>query len=116
MPRLAYYYYTMLNPLAQELNEVLTNNVNLMDTFLKEYPEIAYAKPEATYMFYVDFSQYCKKHQISFDDLLNKGYEVGVVWQDGRPFGVDETIRINVASPTKVLQEALERLKKEVLI
>ena len=101
---------------VKELNSVLTNNVNLMDAFLKEYPELIYAKPEATYMFYVDFSEYCRKHQISFDDLLNKGYEVGVVWQDGRPFGTDQAIRINVASPTKVLQEALDRLKKEVLI
>ena len=101
---------------VKELNSVLADNVKLMTEFLKQYPSLKFAIPQATYMFYVDASQYCNKHKISFDDLLNKGYEVGVVWQDGRPFGVNETIRINVASPTKVLIEALERLKKGVLV
>ena len=101
---------------VNELNEVLMTNVKLMDEFLSSYQDLRYTTPEATYMFYVDFSAYCEKHNISFDELLDKGYQVGVVWQDGRPFGMDQTIRINVASPTSLIEEAIQRLRKEVLI
>ena len=99
-----------------ELNSVLSNNVTLLDEFLKGYPELKYLMPEATYMFYIDFSKYCEVHNISFQSLLDKGQEVGVIWQDGRPFGWNQAIRINVASPTKELEVAIKRLKELVLI
>ena len=42
------------------------------------------------------------------------GVSKGVIWQDGRPFGLNCSIRMNVALPTARVQEALERLDKYV--
>ena len=48
------------------------------------------------------------------DELLRSGWEVGVIWQDGRPFGGEATIRMNLALPTWRVQEAFDRLDKYV--
>ena len=48
------------------------------------------------------------------DELLKAGVEVGVVWQDGRQFSVDNTIRMNLAVPHSLVVEAMDRLKKYV--
>jgi cystathionine beta-lyase len=48
------------------------------------------------------------------DELLNKGWDVGVVWQDGRPFGGNTHIRMNLALPHYKVKEAFDRLKKYV--
>ena len=40
--------------------------------------------------------------------------EVGVIWQDGRPFHGEYGIRLNVALPKSLLTEAMERLDKMV--
>ena len=48
------------------------------------------------------------------DDLLRAGIRVGVIWQDGRPFGGDFTIRMNLALPTDIVRDAFDRLNKFV--
>ena len=39
---------------------------------------------------------------------------MGVCWQDGRPFMNPNTIRMNLALPTILVEEAFSRLKKFV--
>ena len=48
------------------------------------------------------------------DALLKAGQEVGVYWQDGRPFHGEYAIRMNLALPKSRVEEALRRLKKYV--
>ena len=48
------------------------------------------------------------------DELLKAGVEVGVIWQDGRPFHRPYAIRLNVALPHSQVVEAMERLDRYV--
>jgi len=50
------------------------------------------------------------------DELLRAGIRVGVIWQDGRAFGYDNTIRMNLALPHSRVKEAFERLKQYVFL
>ena len=74
------------------------------------------AKPQGTYMLYLDCEGYCKKNDISMDELISKGISVGVIWQDGRPFHRPYAIRLNLALPHSQVIEAFERLKKYVFV
>ena len=65
-------------------------------------------------MLYLDVKDYCLKLDISLLDLLKKGLEVGVIWQNGEPFMMDYTIRMNLALPYSRVVEAFERLRKYV--
>ena len=48
------------------------------------------------------------------DDLIRAGIAVGVIWQDGRPFCRPDTIRMNLALPHSLVQEAMRRLDQYV--
>lgn len=48
------------------------------------------------------------------DELERAGLEVGVMWQDGRPFHGEYGIRMNLALPLSRVKEAFERLDKFV--
>ena len=96
---------------VDELCETLSKNVNYAyDYICKKIPGVSLAKPEGTYMLYLDCEEWCKKHDKSLDDLLRAGYEVGVIWQDGRPFHRPYAIRMNLALPYSQVVEAFERL------
>ena len=96
---------------VDELCETLSKNVNYAyDYICKNIPGVSLAKPEGTYMLYLDCEEWCKKHDKSLDDLLRAGYEVGVIWQDGRPFHRPYAIRMNLALPYSQVVEAFERL------
>ena len=47
-------------------------------------------------------------------ELAKAGWDVGVVWQDGRPFHGPTSIRINLALPLSRVQEAFDRMDKYV--
>lgn len=96
-----------------ELKEVLTTNVNMMYDYLIS-KGIEVSKPEGTYMLFLDCTKYCKENNITIDTLLKKAWNVGIAYQDGRPFNGKCHIRMNVALPTKVLEEAIDRLEKYV--
>ena len=65
-------------------------------------------------MLYLDVKEYCTKKQISLIDLIKKGFEVGVIWQNGEAFIKEYTIRMNLALPKSLLIEALKRLNDYV--
>ena len=48
------------------------------------------------------------------DELIRAGWDVGVVWQDGRPFHGKHHIRMNLALPLSRVKEAFSRLDKYV--
>ena len=100
---------------ARELNEVLSGNINYACDFIKEnLPGVRVIKPEGTYMLFIDCEEYCKKNNVTLDDVFLKGWKYGVYWQDGRPFHGEYNIRMNLALPLSRVQEAFERLKNFV--
>ncbi|MBP3371472.1 MAG: aminotransferase class I/II-fold pyridoxal phosphate-dependent enzyme [Clostridia bacterium] len=100
---------------VDELCQVLTGNVNYAYGHIKEkYEGIDLAKPQGTYMLFLDCTAWCKKHGKSVEDLLKMGWDVGVDWQDGRPFHGANHIRVNLALPHARVIEAFDRLDKYV--
>lgn len=100
---------------VNELCSVLSENVNDACDYIREhFAGISVAKPEGTYMLYLDCSEWCLTHHKTLDELLLAGYEAGVIWQDGRPFQHPDTIRMNLALPHILVMEALERLERYV--
>lgn len=98
-----------------ELKEVLYKNIDYSYNFImNNFDGVKLARPDGTYMLYLDVKDYCLKHDISLLDLLKKGLEVGVIWQNGEPFMMDYTIRMNLALPYSRVVEAFERLRKYV--
>ncbi len=93
---------------------VLEDNVQLAMEKLNLVRGVAVTRPEGTYMLFLDCREYCADRGISLDELLKKGMKAGILWQDGRPFGGDYTIRMNLASPTHRIREAFERLREHV--
>ena len=72
------------------------------------------ARPQGTYMLYLDCAEYLKNSGRTIDELLRTGYAAGVDWQDGRPFFLPDSIRVNLALPKSRVQEALHRLDRYV--
>ena len=101
------------------LEELLTvldrNHQRAYDFFTKEVEGVRLMRPQGTYMLYPDFTEYLAKHPISYEELLKKGTERGVIWQNGETFLWKNTIRLNLALPEHLLNEALRRMKEEIL-
>lgn len=99
---------------VDELRQVLSENCAYLSNFLNSVDGISSTCPEGTYMIYVDCTEFCKKRNMTIDQLLAAGYEVGVGWQDGRAFGGTCHIRLNAASPFSRIKEACDRMGKYV--
>lgn len=102
---------------TDELLSVLSENVNYAYDFIcKNFEGVTLAKPQGTYMLYLNCHDFCEKHGITIEDLIRRGISVGVVWQDGHPFHQPDSIRINLALPAETMKEAFNRLKEYVFI
>ena len=100
---------------AKELCEVITGNVDFAcDYIAKHFDGVTVAKPQGTYMLFIDCKDWLEKHGKTMDELLKAGWDVGVVWQDGRAFHGATHIRLNLALPLSRVKEAFERLDKYV--
>mgnify|MGYP002936663725 FL=1 len=102
---------------VDELREVLTENVKYACKFIrKNLPGVSVQQPEGTYMLFLDCEEYCRRSGRTLDEVKKAGYEVGVVWQDGRPFHGAHHIRMNLALPMEKVIIAMDRLKEYVFI
>lgn len=102
---------------VDELRQVLTGNVDYAcDYIAKHFTGVEVAKPEGTYMLFLDCSKWCEAHGKTIAEVLKAGWEVGVAWQDGRMFHGPCAIRMNLALPLDRVQEAFERLSKYVFV
>lgn len=98
-----------------ELCRVLEENIDYAsDHIMSKYKGIKFFKPQGTYMLYLDCREWCEDHNMTLDELHKAGTDVGVLWQDGRPFNRPYTIRLNLALPKSRLIEAFNRLDKYV--
>ena len=100
----------------EELLEVLRGNVDYAINYIKEhFAGVKVARPQGTYMIFVDFEDWCKAHNKTMDELLKAFYDVGCAVNDGRRFHGAYAIRMNLASPLSRIKEAFRRLDLYVI-
>lgn len=100
---------------VDELCQTLTGNVDYACDYIQtHFAGVRLQKPQGTYMLFLDCTDWCAAHGKSIDQLLHAGWEVGVYWQDGRPFHGPCHLRMNLALPLTRVQEAFARLDKYV--
>ncbi|TPF88212.1 aspartate aminotransferase [Bifidobacterium sp. UTCIF-38] len=99
-----------------ELLKVLSHNLRTGFEYFDAIKGVELARPQGTYMLFLDCSGWCRTHGLTMDELLRQGWDVGVAWQDGRPFGGSHTVRMNFALPLTRVEEALKRLDEHVFV
>ena len=100
---------------VDELNQVLAGNAEFACNYIAEHFEgVTVSRPQGTYMLFIDCKDYCERTGRSIEEVIKAGWDVGVVWQDGRPFHGPTSIRINLALPLSRVQEAFDRMDKYV--
>lgn len=100
-----------------ELLETLTGNVDYAYDYITSHFEgVRVAKPEGTYMLFLDCAEWCRNHGVTLAELEKRGWDVGVAWQDGTMFQWPDSIRVNLASPRSRIEEAMRRLSEYVFV
>ena len=100
---------------ADELCQVIAGNVDFAcDYIAKHFPGVTVSKPQGTYMLLLECGPWLEQHSKTMDELLTAGWDVGVIWQDGRAFQAPTSIRMNLALPLSRVQEAFQRLDRYV--
>ena len=100
---------------TDELRQVLAGNVKYAVDFIHEHFDgVKVTMPEGTYMLFLDCTDWCAAHGKTVDELLQAGWNCGVIWQDGRPFHGSCHIRMNLASPFSRIRDAFDRLNRNV--
>ncbi len=97
--------------LEQMLEYLWENYLFLENFFETNLPKVKVMKPEATFLIWLDFTEYGMKNR----ELLNYVSEKAKVGlNDGGKFGTggDGWLRLNIGCPRSVLEEALKRLEK----
>ena len=103
------------NEWVEELRQVITGNVDFACSYIAEHFDgVEVSRPQGTYMLFLDCGKWLEKTGKTMDELLKAGWDVGVVWQDGRAFHGQTHIRMNLALPLSRVQEAFQRLDKYV--
>lgn len=101
----------------KDLRQIIARNIEIAVNFVNdELPGVTVTKPQGTYMIFIDCHQYLQDKQISMADLIQRGYDVGVGWQPGEVFNAPNHIRLNLALPKPLLEEALKRMKQHIFI
>ncbi|MDE7221196.1 MAG: aminotransferase class I/II-fold pyridoxal phosphate-dependent enzyme [Oscillospiraceae bacterium] len=100
---------------VDELRQVIAENVDYAVSFIREHFQgVDVRRPQGTYMLFLDCTGWCEAHGKTIEDVLKAGWDVGVAWQDGRPFHGLCHIRMNLALPLSRVKEAMARLEKYV--
>ena len=100
---------------VDELCETLSGNINFACDYIKtHFDGVDVSRPEGTYMLFIDCKGYMGRSGKTLDEILQSGWDKGVIWQDGRPFHGETHIRMNLALPLSRVKEAFDRLDKYV--
>lgn len=98
----------------EELRDYLDSNFKVTEEYLKvNLPKAKFKISEATYLAWVDLSEYFKPE----DDLSEFfAYKAGVLLEGGRMFvqNSDCFIRLNLAMPKEMLLKGLERISESI--
>ncbi|MCM2973168.1 MalY/PatB family protein [Larsenimonas suaedae] len=93
-------------PWRQALLDVLAGNAELIDRYVAAWPGVSWAKPESTYLGWLDLRE-AGLGDVPQKALLDKA-RVGL--SDGADFGWPGFVRINFGTSLETLQAALERM------
>ena len=100
---------------VDELCAVLTENIDYaMDYINTHFKGVKAARPQGTYMIFLDCAEWLKTHGKTLPELVKMGHDVGVAWQDGTGHGGTTHIRLNVALPLERVKEAFGRMDEFV--
>ena len=109
--------YTGGGPWVDQMCAVVDKNLRYACDFIAaHFPGVSVMRPQGTYMLFLDCGDWCREHGVSIQALLERGIRAGVIWQNGESFFWPDSIRLNLALPFSLLQEALERLKQYAFI
>jgi len=95
-----------------QLVDYLNGNIDYAYDFIKkEMPRIRVHKPEATYLMWLDFTDFGLDNETLKKKMI---FEAGLGLNNGLDFGEEGRMcmRINLACPRSVVETALERMKK----
>jgi cysteine-S-conjugate beta-lyase len=104
--------YTHGDEWLKQMLDYLWENYHVLETFFKnKLPKVKVMKPEATYLIWLDFTEFGMKN----DELMKftiENAKVGL--NDGGRFGTggDGWLRINIGCPRSILEKGLEKLGK----
>ena len=102
---------------VDELRAVLYGNLCYVKYFMENhFPGVSMFLPEGTYMLFLNCRDWCEAHHVPMEELLLRGVRAGVILQRGADFGDPDCIRLNVALPASLVEEAMERLKDRVFV
>lgn len=102
---------------VDELKTVLYQNLCYVKDFMeRRFPGVSMFLPEGTYMLFLNCKAWCEAHHVPMDELLLRGVHAGVIWQRGADFGEPDSIRLNVALPFSLVEEAMARLASRVFV
>ncbi len=104
--------YSQGDEWLEQMLDYLWDNYLLLEEFINtKLPRIKIMKPEATYLVWLDFSDYGMNNEDLSKFTVEKAK---VALNDGGRFGTggEGWLRINIGCPRQILQEALERLEK----
>ena len=100
---------------VDELCAVLSENIDYaMDYIHTRFKGVTAARPQGTYMIFLDCKEWMETHGKTLPELVRMGHDVGVAWQDGRGHGGTTHIRLNVALPFERVKEAFRRMDEYV--
>jgi cystathionine beta-lyase len=103
------------NEWLNQLLPILTKNIRLTnDKITSNFRGVVGSKTEGTYMVFMECSDWLKANSKSQQELLKRGWDYGIGWQDGNLFEGPTSIRLNLASPTERIKEALDRMDRYV--
>lgn len=96
-----------------QMLDYLNGNVECLKDFLsREMPKVKAVLPEASYLAWLDFSDYGIDHKVLADKFIN---EARVVMNDGTTFGGDSykcCFRLNLGCPRSMLLDVLQRIRQ----
>jgi len=93
-------------PWRAALIDYLRGNRELVMNAIAAMPGLAAARPQATYLAWID----CRDAGV--DDPAKFFEDAGVGLSDGAPFGMPGFVRLNFGCPRALLVEALERMRR----
>ncbi|MBQ6662248.1 MAG: aminotransferase class I/II-fold pyridoxal phosphate-dependent enzyme [Firmicutes bacterium] len=99
----------------EELLQVFSGNMDFAIDYIRErFTGVTVMRPQGTYMLFLDCSEWLREHGLTTAELIRRGWEVGVDWQNGETFRQPGSIRMNLALPLSRVQEAFDRLGRYV--
>ena len=109
--------YTKGGAWVDEMCSVIDGNLRYACDYIEEhFPGVRVMRPQGTYMLFLDCGDWCRAHGVSIEALLARGIRAGVIWQNGESFFWPDSIRMNLALPRSLLEEAMDRLREHAFL